>query len=123
MPTPSNRPTRPRSTLALAAITFILLIVAASRILHITSLTMNWDEVWSIWQTFGSPADILRWTPTDWPPLHFLFIGFWKELVGIQPAALRVSSVLASLLGASFAYRAARRLGGERAGLFAALVY
>jgi hypothetical protein len=107
----------------LAAITLVLLIVAASRILHIARLTMNWDEVWSIWQTFGTPADIIRWTPNDWQPPYFLFIGAWKELVGIQPFALRVSSLLVYMLGAAFTYRAAKRLGGERAGLFTTLIY
>ncbi len=118
-PTPPAR----RPTTALAIVTAVLLIDAASRSLHIASLTMNWDEVWSIWQTFGSPADIIRWTPTDWPPLYFLFVGAWQAYAGIQPLALRVSSLLAAMLGAAFTYRAGRRLGGERVGLFAALIY
>lgn len=122
--TPFQRLRLPRSrTTALAAITLALLIVAASRILHITQLTMNWDEVWSIWQTFGTPTDIIRWTPNDWQPPYFLFIGAWKEFAGIQPFALRVSSLLVYMLGAAFTYRAAKRLGGEHAGLFTVLVY
>lgn len=84
---------------------------------------MNWDEVWSVWQTFGTPADTLRWTPHDWPPLYFLIIGSWKDFAGFEPFTLRVSSLLVSMLGAAFTYRAAYRLGGERAALFTTLVY
>ncbi|HVU11602.1 MAG TPA: glycosyltransferase family 39 protein, partial [Phototrophicaceae bacterium] len=120
---PSERLPLSRQSASLAAITAVLLVVAASRIIHITSLTMNWDEVWSIWQTFGSASDIIRWTPPDWPPLYFLFVGAWKDYAGIEPVVLRVSSLLVSMLGAAFTYRAARRLGGERAGLFTTLVY
>ncbi|HVZ33057.1 MAG TPA: glycosyltransferase family 39 protein, partial [Polyangiaceae bacterium] len=120
---PSERLPLSRQSASLAAITAVLLVVAASRIIHITALTMNWDEVWSVWQTFGSASDIIRWTPSDWPPLYFLFLGGWTQIAGIQPVVLRVSSLLVSMLGAAFTYRAARRLAGERAGLFTTLVY
>jgi hypothetical protein len=95
---------------SLAAITLILLLIAASRILHLTDLEMAWDEVWSIWQTFGSPVDIVRWTPNDWPPLFFLTLGAWKEFVGFQPEPLRYLSVLSFLIGSAFTYRATRRI-------------
>ncbi|MCY3906116.1 MAG: glycosyltransferase family 39 protein [Anaerolineaceae bacterium] len=100
-----------------------LLLVAASRLLRLDDLTMNRDEVWSIWQTFGSFGDILRRTPYDWPPLYFLTLGAWSQLAGIQPLALRALSALAFMPGAAIAFRLLRRWRGWRAGLIALLVW
>ena len=36
---------------------------------------MSHDEFWSIWQGYGEIADVLRWTPFDWPPLYFFRLG------------------------------------------------
>ncbi len=103
--------------------TLILLILAASRIVRLYGLEMHIDEVWTIWQTFGTPEQIVRWTPYDWTPLHYLFLGGWKELVGIEPYALRLSSVLIFLIGAAALYRVTRRLRDERTALIVLLVF
>src|SRR5512140_3189777 len=114
--------TKPRlyCLLALACV-----VVAAPRIIHLPSLRLEIDEVWSIWQTFGTPSQINAWTPYDWPPLYYLTLGLWKELVGIYPFMVRMLSVLASMLGAAFLYRAAHKLTNrnESAALLAVLVY
>ncbi len=107
----------------LPLLTVTLLLVAASRLLRLDDLTMNPDEVWSIWQTFGSVEDILRWTPYDWPPLYYLILGFWSQIAGIQPLALRSLSALAFLPGAALAYRLLLRWRDWRAGLLAMLVW
>lgn len=104
-------------------VTGLLLLLAASRILKLSGLEMHVDEVWSIWQTFGTPADIIRWTPYDWVPLYYLVLGGWKELVGIQPVMLRLLSVFIFLLGCAVLYRVVRRLRSERAAWMALLVY
>ena len=100
-----------------------LLLVAASRLLRLDDLTMNRDEVWSIWQTFGSFGDIFRRTPYDWPPLYFLTLGAWSQLAGIQPLALRALSALAFLPGAAVAFKLLQHWRGWRAGLIALLVW
>ncbi len=100
-----------------------LLLIAAGRLLRLRGLELDADEVWTIWQTFGSPRQILAWTPYDWPPLHFLALGAWKELAGIHPVAVRMFSVLALLPGAACAYRAVRRGHGHTAGAIAMLTY
>jgi len=82
---PERVPVRPSTRpLVLAA---ALLLIAASRLLRLCGLELDHDEVWTIWQTFGSPRQILAWTPYDWPPLHFLALGAWQELAGIHPIA------------------------------------
>ncbi|MCB9456869.1 MAG: glycosyltransferase family 39 protein [Anaerolineaceae bacterium] len=101
----------------------LLLVIAASRVTRIAEMTMNRDEVWSAWQSFGSPEEIVRWTPYDWPPLYYLTLAGWRELVGPQPVALRYLSNLVFLLGAASLYRVGRRLRGEVAGIVAALAY
>ncbi len=103
--------------------TGLLLVVAAGRIIPLRELPMNADEIWSIWQTFGTPADVLRWTPQDWPFPYFLTVWGWKELVGITPLALRMSSVLVSLLGAAGLYAVTRRIWDEKTALFALVIY
>ena len=100
-----------------------LLLVAASRLLRLDDLTMNRDEVWSIWQTFGSFGDILRRTPYDWPPLYFLTLGAWSQVAGIQPLVLRALSALAFMPGAAVAFKLLQHWRGWRAGLIALLVW
>ena len=69
-----------------------LLILAASRLIALNGLELNTDEVWSIWQSFGTPEQIIRWTPYDWPPLYYLILGGWKIFVG--PVTLRRGDVV-----------------------------
>jgi hypothetical protein len=107
--------------IALAA---ALLLVMLPRVHFLPNLPLEIDEVWTVWQTFGTPGQIVGWTPYDWPPLYYLAVGLWKALVGIHPLAVRMLSVFAAVLGGAFLYRAARRVAGsETAGLFAVLVY
>lgn len=107
----------------LPLLTLALLLIAGSRLLRLDDLVMNLDEVWSIWQTFGSVEDILRWTPNDWPPLYYLILGAWSKVAGIQPLALRTLSALAFLPGAALTFRLAQRWRGWRAGLLALLAW
>ena len=107
----------------LLAMTALLLAVAASRILRLNGLEMNIDEVWSIWQTLGTPRQILAWVPYDWPPLYFLTLAGWKELVGLHPIAARYLSVLMGLCGTAFTYRLGQHMRSPQAGLLMAAVY
>ena len=104
-------------------LTAIVLLIAASRIVQITKLDMDYDDAWSIWQTFGSPAQIVAWTPFDWPPLYYLTLGAWKEVAGITPFVLRYFSILAFIVGLPCLYRVARRIGNERSAIISLLVY
>lgn len=113
----------PTTKRELALITVILLGLAATRLLRLHGLDMHTDEIWSVWQTFGTPADILRWTPFDWPPLSYLLIGGWRVLVGLEPEALRVLPVLWFMLATATLYRAVRYLGTPSAARFAVLVW
>src|SRR5260221_14504941 len=87
--------------LAMAA---LLLIVAASRMIRLPGLNPDGDEIWSIWQTFGTPQQILMWTPYDWPPLYYLMLGAWKVIAGFDPVMLRLLSVLGFFPGVTFMF-------------------
>ncbi len=55
----------------------ILLLIGASRAFRldaaVTEVTV--DEVWSVWQGLGTPDQIVRWTPYDWP---LVIIWRWR---------------------------------------------
>lgn len=100
-----------------------LMLIAGSRIMRLNDLTMNPDEIWSVWQTFGTPEQIIMWTPYDWPPLYYLLLGAWRSAAGMMPLALRAFSVLMFPIGAAFMFRVMRRWRGTQAGIIAALAY
>ena len=104
----------------------LLLLIVASRAfrLDVDVLDVQTDEAWSVWQTFGTAQDIIRWTPYDWPPLYYLTLGGWRAAVGLHPVTLRWLSVLSFALGSAAFYRSARRLfRDENGGLIAMLAY
>ncbi len=107
----------------LLIITGLLLFIAFSRVLRLNTNGFHKDEIWSVWQTFGSPTQIIGWTPWDWGPLYYLFIGLWKELVGLHPIALRTSSSLFSIITAAFIYRLAQKQFGYTAACLGVLAY
>jgi hypothetical protein len=101
----------------------LLVIIAASRILRLDAFRMDTDEVWTIWQTFGTPQQIIQWTPPSETPLYYLLLGLWKGFTGIDPIVIRSLSVLGSLVGSALMYRAARRVHGEPTAILAMLAY
>src|SRR5258708_19717408 len=92
-------------------LTALFLVIAASRILRLLAPGIIDDEVWSVWQTLGNPAQIISWTPYDWPPLFYLVMGVWRGIVGIHPVADRYFSVLIFLICLACMYRVMRMLG------------
>ncbi|MBA3873370.1 MAG: glycosyltransferase family 39 protein [Anaerolineae bacterium] len=100
-----------------------LLMVGASRLLVLHQIRMGGDEIWSVWQSLGTPQQIMDWTPYDWTPGYYLTLGLWRGFVGMLPFALRMLSVLMLLIGCAALYRVAWRLGGQRAALIAIPAY
>lgn len=118
--TPGSTPPKPYRIWAPA---LILLVAAWARIIYLHSLPMNADEIWSIWQTLGTPADVIRWTPSDWPFPYFMLVWGWKEIVGLTPEALRVLSLLISMIGGASFYALTRRIWNETTALLALAIY
>ena len=104
----------------------LLLVIVASRAfrLDVDVLDVQTDEAWSVWQTFGTAQDIIRWTPYDWTPLYYLTLGGWRAVVGLHPVTLRWLSVLAFAIGSAAFYRMSRRLfRDENGGVIAMLAF
>ena len=95
----------------LALLTLLLVLIAASRILRVQEMRMDVDEVWTIWQTNGTPAQILAWTPYDWPPLSYLAFGAWRLAVGIHPFAIHMLPILIGLIGSACTFATMKRHG------------
>jgi hypothetical protein len=93
----------------------ILLLIAVSRVGVANRYPMDYDEIWALWQSLGTPAEILRWTPYDWPPLHYQLLGVWQAATGIHPLTARFSSVLIFLIGVAGVWALARQLMPESA--------
>ena len=94
-----------------------------ARILLLQDVYFTQDESWSVWQGFGSWSNVIRWTPFDWPPLYYLTLDFWVEVVGLQPLALRLLSVFSFLIGAACFYLILKRHGGAAAAFMGLLIY
>jgi hypothetical protein len=112
-----------RTRTGMFLVAFILFVIAASRIIRLGGVGMDTDEVWSVWQTLGTPSQIVAWSPFDWPPLFYLLLGGWRSLVGLQPLSLHLFSIFAFLLSCAATFRLGSKLYGTHAGLIALVVY
>lgn len=102
----------------------VWLLIAASRIQYLAEwANLSRDEIWAAWRSIGTPAEIIRWTPLDWPPGSYLMIGVWEYLVGIHPVVLRVLPLLVFLFGLAVMYRLVAHMHSESAALLAVLAF
>ncbi len=101
----------------------IFLIIFASRIARLPTLDMEKDEVWSVWQTFGTPQQIVSWTPYDWSPTYYLVVDVWQRLTGINPLTLRLLSIFTFVVGVAVLYRVTADQFGVNAALIAILAF
>src|SRR5262249_209707 len=101
----------------------MLIVVAAGLILRLRAQPMDNDEIWEIWQSFGTPQQIITWTSPSEYPTYNLLLSVWKDLAEFHPYILDYLTILLALPGIAITYRAVRRLSGEWAGILAALAY
>ncbi len=104
-------------------IAIFLLVVATSRMIRVPGLNPDADEIWSVWQTFGTPQQIVSWTPYDWPPLYYLALGGWTHIAGITPVMARFLSILVFLPGVACLYAAVRRMQESRTAWLAIVAF
>ncbi len=80
----------------------LLVIMLIGIILRLREInySLNVDEVFSIRASSGSLSNLVRATISDrvHPPLYYLFLHFWMKFAGSSETALRLLSVLASIL-------------------------
>ena len=119
MPQTARNPAS-RTLLALVA---ILLIAFAARAALLDARSIWFDEGYSVWLARMPLDEMVRNTARDLhPPLYYAALHVWRLVVGEGEYALRFLSVLMGVLAVAVTYRFGRALGGERAGVIAALL-
>ncbi len=101
----------------------MLLIVAASRMVRISTFDLDQHENYAVSQAYGTLEQIVQWTPYDWGAVSFLALGVWQSLVGSDPIMLRYLSVLLFVFGSACVYAIAQRLAGRKVAPIAVLIY
>ncbi|NOX63566.1 MAG: hypothetical protein GXP42_16710, partial [Chloroflexi bacterium] len=114
----ARRRVAPAKALLLALILLGLLL----RLIRLDFQPLWWDEGYSVWFAGQALPDMVRLTAEDiHPPFYYALLHGWSLALGLQPAALRLFSVLVSLAAIPLAYLLGRDLSGEDAvGLLAA---
>lgn len=93
-----------KSQVDVISLTLLLLLLAAVRILSLQDVTPSFDEMNILNHIDGNLYEVFRWTPYDWPPLHFLSLSIWEDLVGQNPFALRMFPVFCFMVSAASLY-------------------
>ncbi len=102
----------------------LFLLLALTRIPRTLDASMDWDEIYTVWQSFGSLDQVVGWVPYDWPPLHYAIVWFWQNLVGPHPFVQRYFSTLVLFLGTAFMFALVRKITKHvPASALAALAY
>lgn len=104
----------------------ILLLAFVLRLIALNTRPIWYDESFAIFLAEQNTSAIISGTAADtMPPLYYFLLHFWIPLVGETPFALRMLSVLFSMLSISLVYAITTRWfssrGGELAALFTAL--
>ncbi len=106
-----------RLALALVAVAFGLLVVAAD------NPWLGIDGGLALATSRLPALDVLAlWARADHPPLYYLLLHYWMDLVGTGAFAVKFPSIAAALLAVPLAFQVGRRLGGRRLGLLTAYV-
>lgn len=106
-----------------AFITLALTLMAlAVRLKGLTVDSLWFDEIFSLRAARMNPGNIVRLTMGDvHPPLYYLLLHFWMKLFGETPGAVRMLSVMFSVLTVAVLYLLALKLFNRRAATFSAL--
>ncbi len=116
-----QRSVAPFSTLL--ALTAILAVAFALRVVHLTADRFHADEAlyagWALRILDGDP--FLLAVPVDKPPLYLHALAASMRLFGRSEIAARLPNLAASLLGIALVYHLGRRLYGGKTALWAAL--
>ncbi|MFN8451046.1 MAG: glycosyltransferase family 39 protein [Anaerolineae bacterium] len=108
--------------LRFAPLVLILLLATAVRLWGIQAQSIWFDEGWSAYAAAQpTPIDAWRADATN-PPLYYVLINLAARGFGTSELALRYLSLLLGVLAIPLVYQLARRLAGERAGVYAALL-
>jgi 4-amino-4-deoxy-L-arabinose transferase-like glycosyltransferase len=101
----------------------IVLLAFGLRLARLGFQPLWWDEGWSVYFAAADIPTLLERTAVDiHPPLYYLLLRAWSEVVGWGVPSLRLLSVLIGTAAVPLLYLVGRRLLGRQAGLLAALL-
>ncbi len=110
-------------TTLLMTLTLIVLLAFAVRAYRLDAQSIWYDEGNSIALAQRDIATIIRSAASDiHPPLYYIVLHIWVQLLGVSVAAVRLLSVILGTLTVIVTYLIGRRLMGERTGLLAAFL-
>ncbi|HLY64866.1 MAG TPA: glycosyltransferase family 39 protein, partial [Chloroflexota bacterium] len=99
------------------------LLAAGLRLYKLNDANPWWDEGFTYWLASQDvPGMLLRTAGDTHPPLSYLLYQLWMPLAGRAIYALRFQAVLFGVLTVPVCAALARRLAGQWAGVFAALL-
>lgn len=104
--------TEPRASRGWKSLTILILVALAAgcRLFHLTTQNLWNDEVYS-WDVARKPVDaIVNCAKADvHPPFYYIFLKGWTRFFGESAVALRMFSVVASLVALWLAFRLFRK--------------
>ncbi|MCL5998571.1 MAG: hypothetical protein M1546_21320 [Chloroflexi bacterium] len=87
-----------KTNLALFAAGVVTLLAFGLRLVGLAEVPPRWDEGWSVAHASLNLADLFTVTTADvHPPLFYMLLGAWQNLVGVNLFASRYLAVLLSL--------------------------
>jgi 4-amino-4-deoxy-L-arabinose transferase-like glycosyltransferase len=101
----------------------ITLLALGLRVVFLTLQPLWWDEGWSVYFATIDVGAMLERTAVDiHPPLYYLLLHLWVEVLGSSVQAVRLLSVLIGTVTVPVLYACGQRLGSRASGLVAALL-
>jgi 4-amino-4-deoxy-L-arabinose transferase-like glycosyltransferase len=119
-----SRLTTGRSSWPLWAAFAVLALAALMRFSGLHANPFWSDEAWNLWAVRdGFPVMLERLAANHHPPLYFLTLQVWIDLVGDSKLAMRFIALCAGLLSTAVIIRAGREIFGGWAGLAAGALF
>lgn len=99
----------------------VILLALGLRLARLDFQPLWWDEGWSVYFAAADVSTLLELTAVDiHPPLYYLLLRAWSEVVGWGAPSARLLSALIGTAAVPVLFLAGRRLYGRRVGLLAA---
>lgn len=112
-----------RQQRTLWAMVMVLAVAFGLRVWLIADTNFNWDEGYSMWMSRQAPAQLFDSTARDvHPPLYYLALKTTRAALGDGELSARFLSVGAGVLTVALAFQIGRAVGGDVAGVVAALL-
>lgn len=108
------------------AVILLLLIAFSLRVRNLGVADLTFDEVATFFVAHRPLLEVIRYVmgaAREHPPVYYLFMHIWMRLAGTSEYALRLPSVLVSVLAVSWSYKFGRRLPGRYGALWSALLF